>query len=345
MTATENSAPFSFVEAEEVGVILLADLVAGQDDDVLRVIAVDEADVLVDGVCRALYQSVPLACSYGGRVWTPPYRRSRSQGWPLPMYSFSFWGWYCVAMPTVSMLELTQLDSGKSTMRYLPPKDTAGFAVFCVSAYKRDPRPPARIIATISFAIAIFSPLTFPYIWWKWFNNVGRSVCLIFRPYPPSWRGACGRAFQPAPLPFLPWAYGPVLQEPFLPQVQLLPSVCTAALCRGFFSRRCGLFCLRFAALCGCLFLSLFGLCGLGSLLGRSLFRVLLLGGLAGALCRHLEVEHAHGGQRDGDALLEAVERLLLGADSLVVDPASRRTPRRRCSGSPCRCRSSVRPA
>ena len=41
------------METEEVGVILLADLVAGQDDDVLRVIAVDEADVLVDGVCSA----------------------------------------------------------------------------------------------------------------------------------------------------------------------------------------------------------------------------------------------------------------------------------------------------
>src|SRR5699024_7005390 len=68
---------------------------------------------------------------------------------------------YWVAMPTVSMRELTQLDSGKSTMRYLPPKDTAGFAVFCVSAYKREPRPPARIIATISFAITLFSPFAF----------------------------------------------------------------------------------------------------------------------------------------------------------------------------------------
>ena len=26
---------------------------------------------------------------YGGSTWTPPYRRSRSHGWPLPMYSFS----------------------------------------------------------------------------------------------------------------------------------------------------------------------------------------------------------------------------------------------------------------
>ena len=63
-------------------------------------------------------------------------------------------------LPEFVTREVTQLDSGKSTMRYLPPKDTAGFAVFCVSAYKREPRPPARIIATISFAIALFSPLT-----------------------------------------------------------------------------------------------------------------------------------------------------------------------------------------
>ena len=42
------------MEAQEVGVVLLADLVAGQDDDVLGIIAVDEADVLVDGVCSAL---------------------------------------------------------------------------------------------------------------------------------------------------------------------------------------------------------------------------------------------------------------------------------------------------
>ena len=41
---------------------------------------------------------------------------------------------------------------GLNTMRYLPPKDTAGFAGFSVSAYKREPRPPARIIARISLS-------------------------------------------------------------------------------------------------------------------------------------------------------------------------------------------------
>ena len=42
------------MEAQEVGVVLLADLVTGQDDDVFGIIAVNEADVLVDGVCSAL---------------------------------------------------------------------------------------------------------------------------------------------------------------------------------------------------------------------------------------------------------------------------------------------------
>ena len=35
---------------------------------------------------------------------------------------------------TVSIPEFTQFESGKSMMRYLPPKGTAGFASFWVSA-------------------------------------------------------------------------------------------------------------------------------------------------------------------------------------------------------------------
>ena len=42
------------MEAQEVRVILLADLVTGQDDDILGVIAVNEGQVLIDGVGRAL---------------------------------------------------------------------------------------------------------------------------------------------------------------------------------------------------------------------------------------------------------------------------------------------------
>ena len=40
---------------------------------------------------------------------------------------------------TVSMPELTQLESGKSMMRYLPPNGTAGFASFLVRAYNLEP--------------------------------------------------------------------------------------------------------------------------------------------------------------------------------------------------------------
>ena len=37
-------------------------------------------------------------------------------------------------IPTVSIPEFTQLESGKSMIRYLPPKGTAGLASFWVSA-------------------------------------------------------------------------------------------------------------------------------------------------------------------------------------------------------------------
>src|SRR5512136_1214673 len=53
----------------------------------------------------------------------------------------------CVNRATLKMSELTQLDSGKSTMRYLPPKgmdDTERTAVRTLSALLA---PPAMIIA------------------------------------------------------------------------------------------------------------------------------------------------------------------------------------------------------
>ena len=79
------------MEAEEVGVILLADLVAGQDDDVLRVIAVDEADVLVDGVCSA-FVPVGTLCLLIRRQGMDAAVQTVQVPGPLPMYSFSFWG-------------------------------------------------------------------------------------------------------------------------------------------------------------------------------------------------------------------------------------------------------------
>ena len=46
--------PFFLVEPEEVAVILLAYLVAGKDDDVLRVIPLNEWDVLLNRIGRTL---------------------------------------------------------------------------------------------------------------------------------------------------------------------------------------------------------------------------------------------------------------------------------------------------
>jgi hypothetical protein len=44
-----------------------------------------------------------------------------------------------------------QLLSGKSMIRYFPPKATAGFATFAVRTPSLEPCPPASSIAIISF--------------------------------------------------------------------------------------------------------------------------------------------------------------------------------------------------
>src|SRR5689334_12818377 len=59
------------------------------------------------------------------------------------------WGRYCASTIRSKMPELTQFDKGKSMMRYLPAKGTAGLARFAVSTPNREPSPPARITARI----------------------------------------------------------------------------------------------------------------------------------------------------------------------------------------------------
>ena len=49
------------------------------------------------------------------------------------------------------MPELTQFERGKSIMRYLPPKGTAGFATSLVKTPRRVHCPPDKSIATHSF--------------------------------------------------------------------------------------------------------------------------------------------------------------------------------------------------
>src|SRR5215813_2908800 len=78
----------------------------------------------------------------------PPVKvRSRSQGRPDAMCSFKECGRYCVRIITSEIPELTQLDSVKSMIRYLPANGTAGLARFSVSTPRREPSPPARMTA------------------------------------------------------------------------------------------------------------------------------------------------------------------------------------------------------
>src|SRR3954470_11139728 len=49
------------------------------------------------------------------------------------------------------MSEVTQLESVKSMIRYLPPNGTAGFARSCERIERRPPSPPPRITAIVRF--------------------------------------------------------------------------------------------------------------------------------------------------------------------------------------------------
>ena len=90
--------------------------------------------------------------TYGWSIRTPPWLRSRSQGLPRPTWSLSERGLYWVSTTTLSTPELTQLDSAKSMIRYLPPKGTAGLARTELRMESRSPSPPARITARTGLA-------------------------------------------------------------------------------------------------------------------------------------------------------------------------------------------------
>ena len=115
-------------------------------------VVLDDVDVAQDRVGRA---AVPLGelprAMYGWSSLTPPRLRSRSHGRPRPMWSLSERGLYWVRTTTSSMSELTQLDSVKSMIRYLPPNGTAGLARSWERIERRSPSPPARITAIVRF--------------------------------------------------------------------------------------------------------------------------------------------------------------------------------------------------
>src|SRR4051812_3829012 len=67
------------------------------------------------------------------------------------MWSFSERGLYCVRTTTSSISELTQFESVKSMIRYLPPNGTAGLARTWERIERRSPSPPARMTAIVRF--------------------------------------------------------------------------------------------------------------------------------------------------------------------------------------------------
>src|SRR5947209_3727106 len=70
------------------------------------------------------YQSELSRPRYGCRSVTPPPCRSRSHGRPIPIWSFSERGRYCVSTPKRSTPELTQLLSANSMIRCAQPEWT-----------------------------------------------------------------------------------------------------------------------------------------------------------------------------------------------------------------------------
>jgi len=73
------------------------------------------------------------------------------------MWSLSDRGLYWVRTTTSSMSELTQFESVKSMIRYLPPNGTAGLARSWERIERRSPSPPARITAIVRFTSSMLA--------------------------------------------------------------------------------------------------------------------------------------------------------------------------------------------
>jgi hypothetical protein len=122
-------------------VIHLVDMVAGENDNVLRAVARDDVYVLKD---RIGGPDIPLCL--GGALARRQYIEafiSLRKFQPCCMWRIKLCALYWVATLMWRMPELSAFESAKSMIRDLPPKNTAGFARLSVSSINREPRPPA----------------------------------------------------------------------------------------------------------------------------------------------------------------------------------------------------------
>src|SRR5579871_2286439 len=91
-----------------------------------------------------LYQFSSMRCCGGSTsMYSSSSRGKKPQ--PAPMWRDRLRALYWVSTRTRRRPLLMQLDSVKSTMRYRPPKGTAGLARSRVKGSSRVPLPPARI--------------------------------------------------------------------------------------------------------------------------------------------------------------------------------------------------------
>ena len=282
MTATLNSAFFPCGSGGNPS-NLLADLVAGQNDNIFRIIPVNEGNILIDGVGSAL---IPVGA--GCLLVRRQHMHTTVQTVQVPRLTIAHVlvrtsGWYCVRIPTVSISELTQLDSGKSIIRYLPPNGTAGLASFWVSAYRREPWPPARIIAIISFAMIILPLFGLrvdmvrfpkePYLMLPW-------VFILHAGYPPVYR--------------VPHALGVLALVAAFLAVVLAAVFLAAGFLARFLSRSSGWRDLCIGRLC-----------------------------LAGPRRGHREINRGQRRQRDLDMLVKAMHRPFIAAYRRIVEVAA----------------------
>jgi hypothetical protein len=98
------------------------------------------------------YQSCSDTRWLAGKMSKLSLRSARMKLQPRVRWRIRLCALYCVATPMRRMPEFSALDSAKSMMRVLPPKNTPGLARRSVSSIRRLPRPPASTKAMVSRA-------------------------------------------------------------------------------------------------------------------------------------------------------------------------------------------------
>ena len=139
------------VEAEHFGVVHLIDVVAGEDQHLVGVIAVNEANILVNGVGRALVPLRALAAGVGRQDADAAVGIVEVPGLAVADVLIEFQRLILGQDAHGVDVGVDAVGKGEVDDAVLTAKGTAGLAVFSVRTLSRLPWPPARSIATQRF--------------------------------------------------------------------------------------------------------------------------------------------------------------------------------------------------